>query len=106
MAQARQFAADGQPAPFEPWNPFGRWVSVPAPMRAAAAAVLILGLAAGAFMARGTFQPPASESVASTQSADAHVAAVYSLDYLTDAPSGSLAHVYVTLVSAQNGGRN
>lgn len=106
MAEARQHAAGWRQPPREPWSSLRWWASSSVPMRAAAAAVLMVGLAAGAFMGRDTWQPPAPRSAASTQSTDTNVAGVYNLDYLSGAPSGSLAHVFVTLVSAQNGGRN
>jgi len=106
MAQAREHAAGRRQAFREFWSPFHWWESSSLPMRAAAAAVLMVGVAAGAFMARDTWEPAPSQPVVSVQSAEADVLATYNLDYLTDAPSGSLAQIYVTLASAPNGRRN
>jgi len=106
MAQAREHATEWRRSPWESWSPFRWWVSSSRPMRVAAAAVMIVGLAVGVIMGRDTWQPPAALSAVSKPSAKVDVVGVYNLDYLTDAPRGSLAQVYVTLTSAQNGGRN
>jgi anti-sigma factor RsiW len=74
--------------------------SVTPPMRVAAAATLVLGLGLGALMGldlvggRGTLP----------DSAAAEPDAVYSFDYFSDAPGGSLADAYMTLASANHGG--
>ena len=102
MAQARERAA-GDRRLFRPsWNPFLWWTSMSVPMRAAAAVVLIVGLAAGILMARETWQAPAAKSVAS-RTAPTDPVAIYGLDYLTECPDTSLTDVYLGLASAQNG---
>jgi len=84
------------------WNPVRWWRQVSTPMHAAAAAVLIVGLAAGLVMgwtARpSTIQAPATEAAAPADALDA-----YNLDYLGDTPAGSLTDSYLALVSGHNG---
>ena len=72
-------------------------------MKLAAAAVLVMGLAIGALMGRDTWQSPGIQSGGKSQMAQVEPTAIYNLDYLTDAPKGSLADAYLTLVSATNG---
>ncbi len=71
-------------------------------MNLAAAAVLVMGLAIGALMGRDTWQSPGVQSGGKSQMAQVEPTAIYNLDYLTDAPKGSLADAYLTLVSATN----
>jgi len=73
------------------------------PMQAAAAGVLILGLAVGSLMGRGTWQRPAPPSSAIRQGTEDDPLTLYNLDYLTDTPRGSLALVYLTLASTKSG---
>lgn len=73
------------------------WTSMPVPMRLAAAAALAISLSLGALMGRGVARGVATPS----QSAQADPTAVYNLDSLTEAPSGSLADAYLTLASAR-----
>jgi hypothetical protein len=79
----------------------GLRVSRPWAFKIAAAAVLVFGLAAGSYMGRSM-----SRTVTAQTAVQADPLAVYNLDYLADAPSGSLADSYLTLVSATDeGGR-
>ena len=82
------------------WNPVQWWKKVSVPMRAAAAAMLVLGAAAGLFMGW-----TALSSSAQTPATGAQVDPLeaYSLDYLTDSPKGSLADSYLALLTGQNG---
>jgi hypothetical protein len=66
-------------------------------MRLAAAAVLAISLSLGALMGRDVARGVA---VGLSESAQADPAVVYNLDFLADAPSGSLADAYLTLASA------
>ena len=78
------------------WNPLAWRLS--APMRVAAAAVLVVGLGLGISLGRGVWRSPSSvETVA-----QGDAVAVYNLDYLTEAPNDSLAQSYLALVSGQN----
>jgi hypothetical protein len=78
------------------------WRLTTAPMHAAAAAVLIIGLSLGVVM---SWSSVSSSSQAQT-AAQANPVDAYQIDYLGEAPSGSLADSYLTLVSATNeGGR-
>jgi len=84
------------------WNPFKWWRMATAPMHAAAAVVLVVGLTVGLLMG-WTFAPLRAKTttIAQQDPLDA-----YRLDYLGDAPAGSLADSYLTLVVAANeGGR-
>lgn len=86
-----------------PWSPAAWWRMVSTPMHAAAAAVLVIGLATGVLMGWSTWQ---SSAASPTQAAlQANPLVPYNVDYLTDAPDGSLAQTYLTLVSnpAQEG---
>lgn len=88
--------------PIAAWNLLRWWRLTSVPMHAAAAAVLIVGLAAGVVM--GWASAPSSAQADTAAQADA--VDVYQIDYLREAPSGSLADSYLTLVSAANeGGR-
>ena len=84
------------------WNPVRWWRQVSMPMHAAAAAVLIVGLAVGlvmGWMARpSTIQTQTTEAATQGDALDA-----YNIDYLGDAPAGSLADSYLALVSGRNG---
>jgi predicted anti-sigma-YlaC factor YlaD len=70
---------------------------------AAAAAVLVIGLAIGGVMGWDTWHNQGIQSVGKSQMAQVEPTAIYNLDYLTDAPKGSLADTYLTLASATNG---
>lgn len=88
--------------PITAWNLLRWWRLTSAPMHAAAAAVLIVGLSVGVVLG-WTSAPSAAqaETAAGVDPVD-----VYQIDYLGEAPSGSLADSYLTLVSATNeGGR-
>lgn len=71
-------------------------------MRAAAAAVLMLGLGLGLGTMMGLDLTGNSPKTPVWAAADPN--AVYGLDYLSDAPEGSLADAYMTLASTDNGG--
>ena len=70
-------------------------------MHAAAAAVLVIGLAVGLVMGWTTL--PASQAPSAQAAVQADPLEAYNLDYLGDAPSGSLADSYMALVSGRNG---
>ena len=75
------------------------------PMHAAAAAVLIVGLAVGLVMG-WTASPSTARTSATEATVRADALNAYNLDYLDEAPAGSLADSYLTLVVASNeGGR-
>jgi anti-sigma factor RsiW len=82
-----------------PWSPAAWWRIVSTPMHAAAAAVLVIGLATGVLMGWSTWQAPAATSPAQVAS-QADPLGPYNVDYLTDAPDGSLAQTYLVLVSS------
>ncbi len=82
-----------------PWNLLRWWRLTSGPMHAAAAAVLIVGLTVGAVMGWASAPPIApAETAAQTDPVDA-----YQVDFLGEAPAGSLADSYLALVSGRNG---
>lgn len=99
IAAARQRQ---QAQPITAWNLLRWWRLTSAPMHAAAAAVLIVGLSVGVVLG-WTSAPSAAQAEAA---AEVDPVDVYQIDYLGEAPSGSLADSYLTLVSATDeGGR-
>jgi anti-sigma factor RsiW len=98
MAAVRQQQAEHLPD----WNLLRWWQLTSAPMHAAAVAVLVIGLTIGLMIG-----PTTSPSNGQTEtSAPADPVAVYDAVYLYDAPAGSLADSYLSLVVATNeGGR-
>jgi len=98
MAAARR---SQRAEPVAAWDPLRWWRLVPAPMHVAAAAVLVIGLAVGFLMGWTTL--PARQSPPAQATVEADPLDGYNLDYLGDAPSGSLADSYLTLVSNRNG---
>ena len=84
------------------WNPLRWWRLGSAPMRAAAAAVLLIGLGAGLLI--GWTSGPAVVAPHSAQTTlQADPLDTYQLEYLGDAPERSLADSYLSLVSTGNG---
>jgi len=100
MAEARTRAAR-RPA-VAAWNPFQWWKMGSVPMRAAAAAVLVVGLLAGLAMGWNAVQAPAAK-LSAQAAPQGDPLAGYNLDYLGEAPSGSLADGYMALLSGRNG---
>ncbi len=99
MAAARQSATTRSAAA---WNPLAWWRLASAPMHAAAAIVLVAGLAAGLVM--GWASAPSAARAAAPAQVDP--LDPYSVDYLGEAPAGSLADSYLALVTAtEEGGR-
>jgi len=87
------------------WNPVRWWRQVSMPMHAAAAAVLIVGLAVGLVMG-WTAAPSAVQASATEAAVQADALDAYNLDYFGEALAGSLADSYLTLVVESNeGGR-
>jgi anti-sigma factor RsiW len=103
MAEARTRAAR-RPA-VAAWNPLEWWRAVSVPMRAAAAAVLVVGLLAGLAMGWATVQAPTAK-LSAQAAPQGDPLAGYNLDYLGDVPSGSLADGYMALLSDRNGEGN
>jgi len=103
MAAARERLSARErpvPAPASPWR---WWTSVSVPMRLAAAALLALSLSLGALMGLDTARDLRPVASAGDQEVQADLTAVYNLDALADAPSGSLAEAYLTLAGAPAG---
>ena len=84
------------------WNPLRWWRLGSAPMRAAAAAVLLVGLGAGLLMDRMSGPAAVSPDSAETTS-QADALDTYQLEYMGDAPEGSLSDSYLSLASTGNG---
>lgn len=99
MAMARQRQENDL---FETWNLVRWWRLTSAPMHAAAAAVLVIGLAIGLVMGAdsGPLTAPAAKNV------QPDPVDTYQLDYLGEAPGGSLADNYFALAATTSeGGR-
>ena len=84
------------------WNPLRWWRLGSAPMRAAAAAMLLVGLGVGLLMGWTSGPAVVSPDSAETTS-QADPLDTYQLEYLGDAPEGSLADSYLALLSTGNG---
>jgi anti-sigma factor RsiW len=94
---ARAAAARNARAPFRlvaRLPGFDWWEDLARPARAAAAAVLVAGLAMGAVMGWDANRNGRSPSAVATQP---DALAAYNLDYLAEAPAGSLAQVVMAL---------
>lgn len=84
------------------WSFVKWWRMTSVPIHAAAAAALIIGLSIGLAMGWATASLPARAGAA----VQPNLLNGYQIDYLGEAPSGSLADSYLTLVAATNeGGR-
>jgi len=70
------------------------WQELPGPARAAAAAILVFGLALGGVMG---WDANRNGPKASPAAAPSDALAAYNLDYLAEAPAGSLAQVALAL---------
>lgn len=99
MAAARQRQ---KAQPVAAWNLLRWWRLASASMHVAAAAVLVIGLGVG--VAMGWTSAPSGARAKTATEVDPVDG--YQIDYLGEAPSGSLADSYLTLVSATDeGGR-
>ena len=86
-------------------NPWQWWKGISMPMRAAAAAVLIVGVSVGLLMSWAA-GPPIAALADRKVTAAADPLDAYNLDYLSDTPEGSIAEGYLALVWGGNeGGR-
>ncbi len=95
LATARQRRKTEQ---IETWNLIRWWRLASAPMHAAAAAVMVVGLTIGLLM--GTASGPLPTQAAGQMQSDPVDA--YQLDYLGEAPGDSLAANYFALVAAEH----
>jgi anti-sigma factor RsiW len=84
------------------WNPIRWWRMVSVPMRAAAAIVLVLGVAGGLVMGWDML-PNSGKGPSAGDVVQNDPLRGYNVDYLGDAPDGSLADSYLTLLTGQNG---
>lgn len=80
---------------FESWNLLSWWRLTSAPMHAAAAAVLVIGLTIGLVMGAASGPLPATDA----KNAQPDPVDTYQLDYLGEAPDGSLADNYFALAA-------
>ena len=100
MAAARQRRVASRPVPGQRWRVGWRWSSIPFGTKAARATVLAGGLLLGIVMGQQTWQ--SIHLAGAQQTSQADPLAVFELDYLSDAPGGSLAQSYLTLTTASN----
>ncbi len=98
MAAASRLVRRNQPAA---WSLLSWWRLAPLSMQAAAVGVLVIGLSLGRILGKSvaTSPEPATATMTQTEPID-----IYQLDYLEEAPSGSLADSYLALIMASNGG--
>lgn len=102
MARAREHAGERR------WSerilrPFGRIVAMPAGLRAAVAAGVIVALGIGALIGRDMWRGQKPPEPQPAQIAAADPVRTYRVDYFSEAPRDSLAGAYVSLVSAGGG---
>jgi anti-sigma factor RsiW len=96
VAKASERLAARQPSEMPVPGSIRRWwASVSFPMRAEAAAVLAAGLLIGVLMGQQTWRSVHPSMPQGATQAD--VSAIYELDYLSDAPAGSLSQAYLAL---------
>jgi anti-sigma factor RsiW len=98
MAAARRRQSELRPMPGSLWRL--RWLSLSESVRkkAAQAVALAGGILIGILMGQQAWQ--SAHSSIPRQTAEPDPVAVYQLDYLTDAPGGSLAESYLALTRA------
>ena len=77
---------------------------VPVIWRAAVAAGLIVGLAIGVLMAVDLRQQGGHEALLAAEAGGTDATSVYGFDYFAEAPAGSLAGAFVSLVSSEETG--
>jgi anti-sigma factor RsiW len=100
LARQKQYLQqEREPAVIRLWE----WFDRTGLKKSTAAAVLIVGLAIGMLMGRDNWQSSDVQSVGKSQMVQIEPTAIYKLDYLTDTPRGSLADVYLTLMSTTIG---
>jgi anti-sigma factor RsiW len=101
LSQARRRVVCPPPAARASFDLVGYWRSVPLVQRAAAAAVLIVGLSTGLAMGWQTTGTQTANSSTAVRVTDDPLA-VFNLDYLGGDPNGSLPRAYLTLVASDN----
>lgn|GEM_PF-754328 len=101
LSQARQRVVSPPPARRASFPLVVRWQSIPLIQRAAAAAVLVIGLSSGVLMG---WQTGSTQSATGRDTAPAFddPVVVFNLDYLGGDPNGSLPQAYLMLVSDSN----
>jgi anti-sigma factor RsiW len=101
---ARLMARAGERASRRGWTGwllrgFSRGPTMPAPRRAAAVGAVVMALGAGALIGRDMWRLEKPSSAEQAQLAAADPVRIYRIDYLGEAPEGSLAGAYVSLLS-------
>ena len=99
---ARSRARSASPQSVASWNLLLWWQGAPLTARMVAAATLALALVSGLAVGWSTAESP-RRGDAGSPTARGDPLGGYSLDYLGDAPDGSLASSYLALVSGRGG---
>jgi hypothetical protein len=76
---------------------------MPAGLRVAAAAAVVVALGLGMLIGRDMWRGQEPPELQPAQVAEADPVRLYRVDYLAEAPDGSLAGAYVSLVSTGGG---
>ena len=102
MARAREQAEERS------WGkrilrPFGRAAAMPAGMRVAIAAAVMVAFGIGVVIGLDMWGGQEPRKAQAAKMAKADPVRTYRIDYLAEAPDGSLAGAYVSLVSAEGG---
>jgi hypothetical protein len=102
MARAREHADERK------WServlrPFGWRPAMPSGLRAAVAAGVVVALGIGVLIGRDMWRGQKPPEPQPAQVTEADPVRLYRVDYLAEAPEGSLAGAYVSLVSATGG---
>ena len=103
LSQARQRGWSPPPARRASFPLIRRWKSIPLMQRAAAAAVLVIGLSTGVLMGWQTGSQQSARGRDAAPALDDPVV-VFNLDYLGGDPDGSLPQAYLMLVDSNRPG--
>jgi anti-sigma factor RsiW len=103
MARAYQHQSQRHGSRILSLGPMAFWHGMAASRRVAAAAMIVVGLAVGALMGRDMGRSVADAHSEAGRVSMADPGDLYGLDYLSEAPRGSLAGVYIALASPADG---
>ena len=100
MSRAQQRLVDAASRSLPSLNPVHWWLTQSLPVRAAAAAILVVGLTLGLLMGRDTWSSAGTETA---KQAGVDPAVLYNVDRQGASQAESLPQVFLTMVSGSNG---